>query len=185
MLRLFTQRRKEYFQLYFLPPHLFKSAHLKLVKSCLSQSDSASCSLCLFRGSVRHKSSKKKKENKEASYAFSCPRRTHPMRRDGEIFSSVSRRVRLLFAGWRSASAGISCAAAKPEARSRAVRQNMAGPGREDRASLFYFSRRCWKELSVNKKKNFSAFFSLLMSFSCSQQQALLHLDSPFTCEYD
>lgn len=35
-------------------------AHLKCVKSCLSQSDSMSCMLCLCSGCVRHREIKKK-----------------------------------------------------------------------------------------------------------------------------
>lgn len=46
--------------------------HLKRVKSCLSQSDSVSCRLCLCSGCVRHREG--------ASYAFSCPRHKIQMR---------------------------------------------------------------------------------------------------------
>lgn len=72
------------------------SAHLKRVKSCLSQSDSASCRLCLCSGCVRHREIKKRARGRHTHF----PVRRAGIRWDGEIFSlsAVSQCVRPLVA---------------------------------------------------------------------------------------
>lgn len=71
-------------------------AHLKRVKSCPSQSDSASCRLCLCSGCVRHREIKKRARGRHTHF----PVRRAGIRWDGEIFSlsAVSQRVRPLVA---------------------------------------------------------------------------------------